>query len=158
MAVIPQVYMDAVVSIGVRSAADIKWIGTGFFVIREVREGHGIPFLVSNRHVFEIEKSIVIRMKKKDSDDLKECDAPLFNGGAPIYVCPRTQILILPCCRLPQTILQKTTCSSPAWILTKTRLQSPNFGQRVWMRGLSCICLASPWGWSTLNLRCQSAV
>lgn len=99
MAVIPQVYMDAVVSIGVRSAADIKWIGTGFFVIREVQEGHGIPFLVSNRHVFEIEKSIVIRMKKKDSDDLKECDAPLFNGDAPIYVChpdPDIDIAVLP--------------------------------------------------------------
>ena len=41
MALIPDHYMKAVLSIGVRKAdGDIKWIGTGFMIVKKVDENH----------------------------------------------------------------------------------------------------------------------
>ena len=78
--------MDAVVSIGIRQNTNIIWIGTGFFVIRKTNEqGDGRPFLVTNRHVLINNESIVIRMKKRDSEVLEEIEAPLIEDGRILY-------------------------------------------------------------------------
>lgn len=79
MAIIPSGYLNSVVSIGIRDDNNgIHWIGTGFFVGRSTDNPDKVyPMLVSNKHVFKGRDSIIIRMKKKDSDDLKELDAPL---------------------------------------------------------------------------------
>ena len=81
MAIIPKVYLNSVVSIGVRDNANkIHWIGTGFFVARDSdTEGQVVPFLVSNKHVFEGKESVVIRMQKKGCEDLEEVNFPLLN-------------------------------------------------------------------------------
>lgn len=101
MSLIPQIYLDAVVSIGVRNTnGDINWIGTGFFIIRAIDINKGMPFLISNRHVFKDKQSIVIRMKEKKSNTLNECDASLYNkDGLPLYKLhsnPNIDIAILP--------------------------------------------------------------
>lgn len=88
MAIIPQVYLDSVVSIGVRdNAKKIHWIGTGFFVGRDSNEeGKVVPLLVTNKHVFEGKDIVVIRMQKKDSDELEEVDFPLVKpDNSPMY-------------------------------------------------------------------------
>lgn len=88
MAIIPQVYLDSVVSIGVRTnATSIAWIGTGFFVGKKVaNENKVYPILVTNKHVFKDKKSVVIRMKKKGMDTLQEVDIPLIkNDNKPCY-------------------------------------------------------------------------
>lgn len=81
MAIIPKVYLNSVVSIGVRDDAQkIHWIGTGFFVGRCADPKDKIyPLLVSNKHVFEGMDSIVLRMMKRDSLELQVLDAPLKN-------------------------------------------------------------------------------
>lgn len=81
MAIIPDSYLNSVVSIGVRTkATSIAWIGTGFFVGRSAdQENKVFPLLVSNKHVYEGNDSIVLRMKKRDSDELQVLDAPLKN-------------------------------------------------------------------------------
>ena len=73
MAIIPESYLNSVVSIGVRiNSNEIIWIGTGFFVGSSSGQGNQIyPFLVSNKHVFEGKDNVVIRMKKKGSEDLQ---------------------------------------------------------------------------------------
>ena len=38
MALIPQFYMDSVVSIGIKNNGKIKWIGTGFIVAKTKNE------------------------------------------------------------------------------------------------------------------------
>lgn len=100
MAIIPTQYLDAVVSIGIRKEAEIAWIGTGFFVIRKVNErGDGKPFLVSNRHVLENRKTIVVRMKEEDSSALQEIDVPVVSNEIPAYLAhenPDVDIAILP--------------------------------------------------------------
>lgn len=86
MAIIPPGYFDSVVSIGVRiSATEIAWIGTGFFVGRSTGREHKVyPFLISNKHVFEQKEKVVIRMKKKDRDELHEVDVPLRNDDSSV--------------------------------------------------------------------------
>ena len=91
MAIIPQFYKNAVVSIGVKNQnSDIAWIGTGFFVTRAIDENNVRPFLVTNRHVFLGKSTIVIRMKEKDTENLKEFDVSIVRSDGsyeiPIYV------------------------------------------------------------------------
>lgn len=88
MAVIPNFYINAVVSIGIRKQSkDISWIGSGFFVIRKIDDNSkGCPFLITNKHVLENQSSIVIRMKEQGSTNLKEIDASLNSSdGHPLY-------------------------------------------------------------------------
>lgn len=88
MAIIPKVYLNSVVSIGIRDDAKIPhWIGTGFFVGRDsTEEGKVVPLLVTNRHVFKGKDTVVIRMQKKDGDELVEVDFPLVNSdNSPRY-------------------------------------------------------------------------
>ena len=81
MAIIPSVYLNSVVSIGVRvDATRIAWIGTGFFVGKSAEQKDRVyPFLITNKHVYEGRNTIVVRMKKKDSDELQVLDVPLTN-------------------------------------------------------------------------------
>ena len=53
MAIIPWMFKNAVVPIGVRHQNDITWVGTGFLVVRRVSQDGVVPFLVTNRHVLE---------------------------------------------------------------------------------------------------------
>lgn len=91
MAIIPQFYKNAVVSIGVKNQnSDITWIGTGFFVTRAIDVNNVRPFLVTNRHVLQGKSKIVIRMKEKDTENLKEFEDSIIESDGsnekPIYV------------------------------------------------------------------------
>lgn len=78
MALIPKGYIDAVVSIGIKQQEDkIVWIGTGFFVHRRMNDEEVLPFLVSNRHVFEDKTSVIIRMRETQNDALVLLDVTL---------------------------------------------------------------------------------
>jgi len=100
MALVPKGYINAVVSIGVKQVKDtISWIGTGFFVIRKIKDKkQGKPYLISNKHVFDACKQAIIRMKEKGTENLKEVPLPLVdNEGNPIYIChPSADVAILP--------------------------------------------------------------
>lgn len=89
MAIIPQFYKDAVVSIGIRKQNhDIAWIGTGFFMVRKTGKQNELrPFLITNKHVFQGKDSIVIRMKEQGTENLKEIDVPIIkSNNTPIYI------------------------------------------------------------------------
>lgn len=96
MAIIPEIYLNSVVSIGVRvNPTDIAWIGTGFFVGRlSGQENHVYPMLVSNKHVFEGKDSIVVRMKRRDNEELLELNASLKNtdGSSQYYIHDNNKI------------------------------------------------------------------
>lgn len=86
MSIIPNFYLNSVVSIGIlpnpANVNNITWIGTGFFVGRSIegQEGQVVPFLVSNKHVFKGNNAVVIRMKKKDSEELEVLNVTLKNA------------------------------------------------------------------------------
>lgn len=78
MALIPKEYIDAVVSIGIKQQDDsIAWIGTGFFVHRRMNDHEVLPFLVSNKHVFDGKKCVVIRMRETQENKLVLLDVLL---------------------------------------------------------------------------------
>mgnify|MGYP004614608299 CR=1 FL=1 len=82
MSIVPQFYLNAVVSIGTRVSDEIKWIGTGFFALRKVDvDGSGYPFLITNKHVVIDEDAIVIRIRKKGCEDFDTVDVPLKENG-----------------------------------------------------------------------------
>lgn len=85
MAIIPDFYINAVVSIGVRKKEEIKWIGTGFFVVKKVSENEYQPFMVTNRHVLKEKQAVVIRLREKDTNKLRIVDMPLFENGKKLY-------------------------------------------------------------------------
>ena len=84
MALIPQFFMDSVLSIGNRTPDGIKWIGTGFVVWRKVDENRFQPFLVTNKHVLNGQDIIVLRLKKKDGS-LMTITAPVKENGTKLY-------------------------------------------------------------------------
>lgn len=72
MAIIPDSYLNAVVSIGQENQNDhsISWIGTGFIIRQRVYDDQHCCMLVTNKHVIEGKDHLYIRIKKKNSEDL----------------------------------------------------------------------------------------
>lgn len=88
MSLLPQEFISAVVSIGrKRTNTECDWFGTGFFVLRpedEEKRLHSL-FLVTNKHVLEDEHSVVIRLKRHETNDLVMPDLPLYLNGKMAY-------------------------------------------------------------------------
>ena len=101
------------------------WIGTGFFVVRKIKKnGDGRPFLVTNRHVLLDTDMIVIRMKEKDSERVKEIEAPLFENGKPLYTLhpnPKIDIAVLP---LNGSFIQENNLEFPCFDIDENAMIS----------------------------------
>ena len=61
MALIPQIYEDAVVALGTEKNRKIIWAATGFIVARKNENGGYNTFLVSNKHVLNSFDSLLVR-------------------------------------------------------------------------------------------------
>lgn len=90
MAIIPPLYINAVVSIGLKNDTpnhNTIWIGTGFFVMRKTdNQGNAFPYLVTNKHVLMGHETIVIMMQEIESGKIKEMKAELFDKDKnPLY-------------------------------------------------------------------------
>ena len=79
MALIPQFYMDSVVSIGINNNGKIKWIGTGFIVSKAKDEKRVWLYLVTNKHVLKNKTSIWIRLSKEGDSKTEEIEIPLLD-------------------------------------------------------------------------------
>ena len=83
MAIIPKSFIESVVSIGNRNNdGSISWIGTGFFVIRKLKEDktQARPFLVTNKHIAnKLNEKMVLMMKEIGVEKLKVIDIPIFD-------------------------------------------------------------------------------
>ena len=101
MAIIPKPYINAVVAIGVLSGAEIKWCGTGFLAYRyaDEQKEHVKPLLITNKHVFEKEQQVVIRLRKEDGETTVDVNAALYEDGVCLYKThpnPNIDIAVLP--------------------------------------------------------------
>lgn len=83
MALLPPIYLDSVVAIGVVNADSSRaWIGTGFLVgrfhhkIDDETNNYNI-FLVTNKHVLQGQKSIVVRFNPEPSTGSVAMDFPI---------------------------------------------------------------------------------
>ena len=100
MAILPEFYLNAVASIGVRQGENVSWIGTGFFILRIVNEkGDARPMLITNKHVLNGFDCIVLRVREKDGQELKVVEANLVENGKKLYLEHRNEnidIAVLP--------------------------------------------------------------
>lgn len=85
MSLIPDFYLKTVVAIGERRGSETFWVGTGFFVMKEVGEGKYQPFMVTNKHVLKGKEKLVLRFKKKSSNKLITEDVPIVEKGRCLY-------------------------------------------------------------------------
>lgn len=148
MAIIPPIYKNAVVSIGFRNHnGSIVWIGTGFFVVRGVNEHSAMPFLVSNKHVFNVSKQIVIRMKEQDKDNWKEADAELFDTNGNLLFTPHPKpeidIAVLP---LSGEYISKNNLEFPAFDIDSNALSSQELRDNGVEEGSTIYMLGFPLG------------
>ncbi len=88
--VIPKHYFNAIVSI---STEDNRVIGTGFMVLKRKNEKTGWLYLVTNKHVIENQKKILIEFTEKDNKKTKRVEVELYKNGIMNYsVHPKKNI------------------------------------------------------------------
>lgn len=86
MAMIPKFFFDAVVAIGIKTAEDIRWIGTGFLVGRKERDEDAYTiFLITNYHIIENKEKVLVRFNQKDSIDCCDYEIDLIRNGKEFY-------------------------------------------------------------------------
>ena len=87
MALIPEFYMDAVVALGVeQQAGQKKWCATGFLVRKKVDENAHQIFLVTNKHVFQGEKHMLVRLNLPHTTTAKDFSIDLIDdNGEKMY-------------------------------------------------------------------------
>jgi S1-C subfamily serine protease len=84
-ALIPPFFLDCVVAIGSRkSDSTINWEGTGFLIGKFVKEGENKQklyrvYLVTNKHVFQNKKAMVVRFNPQSNEPAQDFDTPLIN-------------------------------------------------------------------------------
>ena len=147
MAIIPSAYLDAVVSIGVRKNSKINWIGTGFFVVRRTsKDGSGQPFLVTNRHVLMDTDRIVIRMKERNTERLRELEANLVDNGNKLYIVhsnPNVDVAVLP---LNGSFIEQNNLEFPYFDIDENALTSSELFDRGVDEGALVYMLGFPMG------------
>ena len=146
MAIIPQTFLDSVVSIGVRNTVAINWIGTGFLVVKPVDENKYQPFLITNKHVLEKKNSVVIRMRKSDTHELVIVDVPLINNGERLYSCHPDNNVDIAAVLIVGSYLDKNMLSASAFNIDSSLLTSQEVIENGGGEGTGIFMLGFPMG------------
>ena len=86
MAIIPDFFFDAVVSIGIKCELCTSWIGTGFLVGRKEESNQNYTiFLVTNYHVIEKREEILVRFNKSDEYGIKDYNICLVKNNQQLF-------------------------------------------------------------------------
>lgn len=91
MTLLPPWFLDSVVSLGHKdSQGQTQWCATGFlygYLLKtEGEKNHHLVYLVTNRHVFENQKKIIVRFNKTDTIESKEYELALLGeDGKPLW-------------------------------------------------------------------------
>ncbi|WP_035785630.1 S1 family peptidase [Butyrivibrio sp. XPD2002] len=155
MALLPQNYVTAVVSIGRRNPLnknDLRWFGTGFFVLRpengsedrDAEEREYTLYLVTNKHVLEGENTIVIRLKRKDTDELVIIDLPLLIDNKACFsnhIDPNVDIAAV---FINPEIVQKNNLNFYGYVLDTNVMESDEYIKYVGYEGGSVFMIGFP--------------
>lgn len=147
-ALIPDFYKNAVVSIGIKSdSGATNWIGTGFLVVRRVDKDGYIPFLVSNKHVFQGEKRIVFKMKELGSNNWVEVPANLSEAdGSTKYVIHSNPAIDIAVLQLNGDFINRNNLEFPAFDIDKNAMSSSELLENGFDDGSFIYMLGFPMG------------
>ncbi len=85
MASIPPFFLDCVVAIGTKSSTDVNWVGTGFIVGKVNTDCPDAKkyntFLVTNKHVLNNHKKVIIRFNSLDGASTKDYPIDIIENG-----------------------------------------------------------------------------
>lgn len=147
MAIIPQIYNDAVVAIGeLRSDGSKVWYATGFVAARKNEDGGYNTFLVSNKHVFDNgAKSILLRFNISGKIDAKDYTAALIDadGNKEFSVHPESDVA---CLFLNQSILNTDLGKLSAFDLEDLALTREQMIENIVIEGSIIYSLGFPSG------------
>ena len=80
MAIIPKFFFDAVVAIGINGSN--SWIGTGFLVGRKEKDSNQYTiYYVTNHHLLENKKKLILRFNKKDTPEFVDYEIILTEAN-----------------------------------------------------------------------------
>lgn len=86
MSIIPDFFLDCVVSIGIKEPNDKNhFIGSGFLMFVEKEPDNGYIFLVTNKHVLDNQTKVFLRFNKTDLTTSKDYHLDLFKDGKKYY-------------------------------------------------------------------------
>lgn len=84
MALIPEKFIDSIVSIGIKSNEEIKWIATGFVVGKLSKNGGYHLYLVTNKHVIKNNNLLFVQFNDKNGE-IQKFTIPVFQDGVPLF-------------------------------------------------------------------------
>lgn len=86
MALIPKFFVNSVAAIGLKNeTGEIKWFGTGFFVLKKIEEDAYRVFFVSNKHVLQNKKEVFLRLTSKEEQIITIPMQLLDDDNKPLY-------------------------------------------------------------------------
>ena len=147
MAIIPQIFNDAVVAIGgFNKDGDKVWYATGFVVARKNDSGEYDTFLVSNKHVLDDgSKSVLLRFNITGKIDAKDYSATLIDvaGNKKFSVHPQSDVA---CLFLNDSILSTDLGSLSAFYLDEYALTREQMMENDVIEGSIVYSLGFPSG------------
>ena len=111
MAIIPQLFMNAVVALGIESPDKTKhWIGTGFIVGRKEKNNPKLSthYIITNKHVVNGRNTIFVRFNSTEGEFVKDYSINLIdkNGTAIYSAHPNNATDIIAFQIIPQTLIK----------------------------------------------------
>ena len=145
MALIPQFFMDSVLSIGSFTHEGVNWVATGFIIARQVDEEHFQPFLVTNKHVLDGQNEIVLRLKKRDGNLITVC-MPVKEGDKKLYSEHPDENVDVAVMRLRGGFFEKNDLLLSAIDIDEHSLSSSDFIEQGGGSGSNIFMLGYPMG------------
>ena len=109
MAIIPKIFMESVVAIGIDIPKKPRhWLGTGFIVGKKEKNDPKLStfYLITNKHVVEHQTKIYVRFNALEGDFIKDYPIELYREEQPLFSShpnPQTDIIALQIA--PQTLI-----------------------------------------------------
>lgn len=147
MAVIPQIYNDAVVAIGgIKKDGSKAWYATGFVVARKNEDGGYNTFLVTNKHVLDDgSKILLLRFNISGKIEAKDYAATLLDaeGNKKFSIHPQSDVA---CLLLNQSILSTDLGKLSAFDLEELALTREQMVENEVIEGSIVYSLGFPSG------------
>ena len=146
MAIIPQIYEDAVVALGIEKNGKKIWLATGFIVAIKNELGGYNTFLVTNKHVFNGFDKLLVRFNIAGKITAKDYNVDLVNNDVTLYSVHPDPNVDVACTLINPAILSKELGGLSAFELEDMSLSWIEMLQNDIIEGTGVFSLGFPSG------------